>query len=389
MNTALQAFIYADFTTDAALKQRYHDFAVRQVDYALGDNPDKHSFVIGFGVNPPTKPHHRSAHGSWSDAMTVPEESRHVLYGALVGGPGKDDKYTDSRQDYVMNEVATDYNAAFTGALARMYQEYGGSPLANFPAPEAKDTEFAVSAKVNASGPGFTEISARLMNKTAWPARMGANLKIRYFLDLTETFAAGYALSDITVSLNFNQDNSVKSATLKTADAARHLYYVELDFTGAKIYPGGQSQFSKEVQFRMALPAESKAGAWDPTNDPSYAGLAGSSAAMGTDKIPVYEGWTRVAGSEPAGITAIQAVPRGRNSTWRFSGKDLTFTWPKDRLYTLSVRTSDGRIAAWAQKRSATGSERVRLEALPPGVYLVSLQGDGVARAEGKITLLP
>src|SRR5690606_26514592 len=107
------------------------------------------SYVVGFGVNPPTKPHHRTAHGSWADASKVPEESRHILYGALVGGPDKTDKYVDNRDDFVMNEVATDYNAGFTGVLARMYQEFGGTPLANFPEPEKKGAEFEVSAKIN------------------------------------------------------------------------------------------------------------------------------------------------------------------------------------------------------------------------------------------------
>jgi hypothetical protein len=40
-----------------------------------------------------------------------------VLHGALIRGPGKpDDKYVDNRNDYVMSEVATDYNALYTVA---------------------------------------------------------------------------------------------------------------------------------------------------------------------------------------------------------------------------------------------------------------------------------
>ena len=137
-------------------EEAYRDFAARQVNYILGDNPAKRSYVIGFGTNPPTRPHHRTAHGSWADNMTVPVESRHVLYGALVGGPGKDDAYVDDRQDFVMNEVACDYNAGFTGVLARMVQEFGGTPLAAFPPREVRDTEYVVSAKVNATGANFT-----------------------------------------------------------------------------------------------------------------------------------------------------------------------------------------------------------------------------------------
>ncbi|RIV35597.1 hypothetical protein D2L64_21730 [Micromonospora radicis] len=47
--------------------------------------------MIGFGANPPKNPHHRTAHGSWWDSMTVPAETtettettetRHTLNGA-------------------------------------------------------------------------------------------------------------------------------------------------------------------------------------------------------------------------------------------------------------------------------------------------------------------
>lgn len=42
----------------------------------------------------------------------------HILYGAMVGGPGQNDDYTDKRTDYIHNEVACDYNAGFQSAVA-------------------------------------------------------------------------------------------------------------------------------------------------------------------------------------------------------------------------------------------------------------------------------
>jgi endoglucanase len=94
-NTAFVALVYSDAITDTVLKARYHDFAKRQIDYALGDNPRNSSFVVGFGANPPRNPHHRTAHGSWTDQITFPTVSRHILYGALVGGPkSNNDAYT-------------------------------------------------------------------------------------------------------------------------------------------------------------------------------------------------------------------------------------------------------------------------------------------------------
>lgn len=390
MNTSLLAFIYSDWVTDAAKKKRYHDFAASQVDYILGTNPAKRSFMIGFGVNPPTKPHHRTAHGSWADNMKVPVESRHVLYGALVGGPGKDDAYVDDRGDYVMNEVACDYNAAFTGALARMVQEFGGTPLATFPPREVRDTEYVVSAKVNATGANFTEISARLMNRTAWPARMGEALKIQYFVDLSEVFAAGYKLQDLTLTMGYNQDNAAKPPVLKGADAAGKIFFVEIDFTGATIYPGGQSQHSKEVQFRLALPHDAKAGAWDPLNDPSYAGLEPGGEPVVTGKIPVMEKGVKVSGIVPESAPVLgRAFTRGRSLSWNPNRRELAFAWPQGESYRVEVRTPGGRVLTRAEGRAAEGRTGITLPYLRAGLAVVSISGGGSALFQGVISILP
>lgn len=100
--------------------QRSIDCTVKQqLGYILGDT---RSFVVGYGVNPPTQPHHRSSscpspitsECSW-DAFNSKDPNPQTLYGALVGGPGADDSYIDARDDFIKNEVATDYNAGFTG----------------------------------------------------------------------------------------------------------------------------------------------------------------------------------------------------------------------------------------------------------------------------------
>ena len=46
------------------------------------------------------------------------EPNYHVLTGAMVGGPDKNDHYNDDRSNYVQNEVALDYNAGFQSAVA-------------------------------------------------------------------------------------------------------------------------------------------------------------------------------------------------------------------------------------------------------------------------------
>jgi endoglucanase len=299
-NTAFIALVYADSITDATLKARYHDFAKRQIDYALGQNPRNASYVVGFGINPPRNPHHRTAHGSWTDQLTFPVVSRHILYGALVGGPkAPDDAYADDRGDFVMNEVATDYNAGFTGAVARLAQEYGGAPLANFPVPEAVvGNEIFPEASVNASGTNFTEIKLYLNNQSGWPARMGDKLSFRYYF----TLESGVTPSQITINANFNQCTAPSGPTLH----AGSVYYITVNCTGVKIYPGGQSNYRKEVQFRIA-----SSGAWDPTNDWSFTGVGttpGSTPVL-VQRIPVYDNGVRVFGNEPGGSTPDTQPP--------------------------------------------------------------------------------
>ncbi len=299
-NTAFAALIYSDAISDTVLKARYHDFAVGQINYALGSNPRNSSYVVGFGNNPPRNPHHRTAHGSWTDQINFPVQSRHVLYGALVGGPSSaNDQYTDDRSNYVNNEVATDYNAAFTGALARLAQEYGGTPLANFPQPEAVvGNEIFPEASINASGTNFTELKVLLNNQSGWPARMGDRLSFRYYF----TLESGVSPSQITINANYNQCLAPSGPTQHSGS----IYYITINCNGVKIYPGGQSNYRKEVQFRIA-----SSGAWDPTNDWSYTGVAttpGSTPVL-VQRIPVYDNGVRVFGNEPGGGTPDTQPP--------------------------------------------------------------------------------
>ncbi|XP_077990256.1 endoglucanase 4-like [Glandiceps talaboti] len=106
----------------------YREFACNQTNYILGDN-EHHSFVIGYGKDPPCRPHHRASscpdlyeQCTYRNAMLNQGCNPHQLTGAVVGGPKKDDSWSDNRGDYYHNEVACDYNAAFQGAMAGLLQ---------------------------------------------------------------------------------------------------------------------------------------------------------------------------------------------------------------------------------------------------------------------------
>ncbi len=120
--TAFLAFLYSDIVEDITKKLAYREFATKQINYILGDNPLHFSYEIGYGNKFPINPHHRAAHYSTTNNIDVPKNNTYTLNGALVGGPKSPDDYDykDDRRDYVRNEVATDYNAGFTGALAKL-----------------------------------------------------------------------------------------------------------------------------------------------------------------------------------------------------------------------------------------------------------------------------
>jgi hypothetical protein len=292
-NTAFAAFVYSDWLTDPTRKARYHDFAVRQINYALGDNPRNSSYLVGFGTNPPRNPHHRTAHGSWSNNINDPVQSRHILYGALVGGPGSpDDTYTDSRQDFQRNEVATDYNAGFTGALARMLAEFGGAPLANFPQQETPDgPEIFLQAGVNASGTNFTEIKTLVFNHSAWPARSLGNASFRYYFTLDGTTTP----SQLSLSTAFNQCSAPTGPT----QVSGNVYYVQVSCAGQNITPQGQSESRREIQFRIT-----SSGSWDPTNDWSYQDVAKTPGAtpVTVQNMELFAGSTHIYGNPPGPV---------------------------------------------------------------------------------------
>ncbi|HOM02429.1 MAG TPA: glycoside hydrolase family 9 protein [Acetivibrio sp.] len=289
--TAFLACVYSDWeNADKGKAKSYLEFAKSQANYALGSTG--RSFVVGFGENPPKRPHHRTAHGSWADSQMEPPEHRHVLYGALVGGPDNTDNYTDDISNYTCNEVACDYNAGFVGLLAKMYKLYGGSPDPNFSGiEEVTEDEIFVEAGVNASGNNFIEIKAAVNNKSGWPARVCENLSFRYFINLEEIVSAGKTASDLKVSSSYNQG-------AKLSDVKHYkdnIYYVEVDLSGTKIYPGGQSAYKKEVQFRISAP---EGTVFNSENDYSYQGLSAGSAVK-SEYIPVYDAGVLVFGKEP------------------------------------------------------------------------------------------
>ncbi|MBR5420436.1 MAG: glycoside hydrolase family 9 protein [Lachnospiraceae bacterium] len=105
-----------------------------QMDYLLGNNDYRCSFLIGYGNNP-VRIHHRAAN---------PEEgnAKYTLRGALVGGPDKNG-YLDDVHSYQYTEPALDYNACFALACAGLAELYTGTSSDPEPEPQPDPSENA------------------------------------------------------------------------------------------------------------------------------------------------------------------------------------------------------------------------------------------------------
>lgn len=287
--TGFIAAVYSTYDVCPSDKaSQYWDFAESQCNYALGSSG--RSYVVGFGENPPEHPHHRTAQGSYCDNMNEPSSHRHTLYGALVGGPDAAGNYNDTVSDYTANEVACDYNAGFTGLLSMMYSEYHGQTLVDFGAVEPVGQEYSTEASINAQGDGFIEIKTLVYNMTAWPARAATDVELRYFVDLSEIYEAGYDASDVQITTNYTQSGTVDG--LKVWNEEEHIYYLSIVYNDGQLYPGGQSQYRSEMQTRLIGPSN----IWDNSNDFSFQGLENGDGSY----LGLYENGVLIFGSEPA-----------------------------------------------------------------------------------------
>ncbi|KAI8810390.1 family 9 glycoside hydrolase [Cladochytrium replicatum] len=119
-------------------------FGIQQINYILGDCG--RSWVVGFGVNYPKLPYHKSSYNSvidyplrnqsqdvvCDDFQKSRTPNRFILYGAIGGGPNADDSYYDDREAYQYTEVTQDYNAGWTGALAGAISYYMSKDGGNY-----------------------------------------------------------------------------------------------------------------------------------------------------------------------------------------------------------------------------------------------------------------
>ncbi|EXB33531.1 Endoglucanase 17 [Morus notabilis] len=147
-STSFLLLTYAKYLTSAhrvvvcggttVTPKRLRTIAKKQVDYLLGDNPLRMSYMVGYGPRYPQRIHHRGSSlpsvakhpakiqcSAGFNFMKSQSPNPNVLVGAVIGGPDLHDRFPDQRSDYEQSEPATYTNAPLVGALAYLAHSFG------------------------------------------------------------------------------------------------------------------------------------------------------------------------------------------------------------------------------------------------------------------------
>ncbi len=385
------------FALICAVYDKYHNNGVpsewsemgkRQIDYILGDNDityketekqtvlagrngehGKRVFLCGYD---PTysvmNPHHRAASG-----LTMaedPREQKHVLWGALAGGPDNKDAHSDSTNDWRENEVTIDYNAAFVGACAAMYQYYGTDDMAiteNFPPEETISEEdqggsgYWVEAlgldKRNDDGTGAMEISLKVYSGLPKPSK---DITVRYYIDASEVKDP----SIIQALMLYDQASvEIKGASSEISqpqkwDRMDNIYYVEMTWHDCTFANSG-----KKYQFSVGFYGKGYTENnvyyvydWDPTNDWSYQTLKLGEKSdffavedppeVLCENICVYDNGVLVGGIEPDGTVPVvpDKTETSTTTTTTTAPKTTTTTASGSGKYLAGDANEDGDV---------------------------------------------
>lgn len=315
-NTAAQlmALVYDKYNNNGKSGE-FSEWAKGQMEYILGKNPMNRSYVVGYNENSAKYPHHRASSGLTKCEDTA--EQRHVLYGALVGGPDANDKHNDVTADWIYNEVTIDYNAAFVGACAGLYALYGTDDMHVTPDFPPKETNnggseggnnywveaFAVDGPCS-GGAGVTKISMKVMTDSITPR---TDITVRYYFSTKEMtkpeLVESKELYDQAQTEAAPADGVISAPKQYDASFDPNIYYYEVSWDGYTI-----ANSNKKYQCSVGLYYGDQ---WDPSNDWSYQGLPvltdsdmfADGNEVRTDYICVYAGGELVGGIEPNGNT--------------------------------------------------------------------------------------
>jgi len=222
---ALNAKLQASTTIDP--------YVLTSVDYIMGNNSGKQSYITGFGQKSPLYPHHRNYYRSDEGNVAnvkdnVSETYKYRQFGYLVGGV-YDGTYKDDPNNYQNGEGGIDYNCGLVGALA-----YINSMIAPVEKKEVTkiemykqpaNTKYTIGDKINLNN---------------------AQIKVTYsdnsleYLDVTESMVSGFSSEKVAESITITVTYEKKTTTF-TVSVEKQPVRIELSATPKTEYIRGES----------------------------------------------------------------------------------------------------------------------------------------------------
>ncbi len=350
-NTAAQlaALVYDKYNGNGSAT-KYGEWAKGQMEYLLGNNTAGTAYVVGYNENAVKYPHHRAASG-----LTMAEDTReqkHVLYGALVGGPDANDLHKDVTSDWIYNEVTIDYNAAFVGACAGLYDLFGDESMQvtpDFPPPDKSSggeeggnsywVEGIVSNQSQAGKIGCTDLTMYVYTDSVEAKK---DISVRYYFDTKGMDS----LSAIQMRETYDQaqmETEYDGVLTGPKQYKDSIYYIEVTWDGYAI-----ANSNKKYQLQIGAWSTP----WDTSDDwsmqdmlevdsSSYNGYSGE--MQKAPNICVYSNGVLIGGTEPDGTTPVTTTAGDINKDGSVNVADLVIL--QKYLVNIDVKISDTKAA--------------------------------------------
>lgn len=206
----------------------YKTWANSQMEYLFGGNNSGNCYMVGYSNNSVSHPHHRASSGLNTYLKeNDSREHKYILAGALVGGPDQSDNFSDYTDAYKYTEVALDYNAAFVGALAGLYLEYGSGQSVDSVVP---GTESTVNPTTTAPVTTVTTSATTILTTTE--ATTTTTVSTSVVPDPT----SGTKVVDVNKKLDYSSDTEnilqIKISDLLPSGAKAEKFIVKLSASG-------------------------------------------------------------------------------------------------------------------------------------------------------------
>ena len=313
-------------------KEQYYNTAVRTLDYLVGKNPLRMSYVTGFGTKSPQNPHHRI---SQADGIKAP------VPGMLVGGPQNNDNsdksskcsyatsypaisYYDNDCSYTTNEVAINWNAPLAylaGALEALAS--GEIPtFAKIPFYTASSSSYVVSSSsAKASSSSSAEVasssSANVSSSSSAKAVSSSSVASSSSVKSSSSHApSSSSIAPSSSSVKSSSSIAPSSSSVKSSSSSAKSSSSVLSSSSAKAVSSSSANVSSSSSAKSSSSAASSSSVKSSSSHaPSSSSIAPSSSSVKSSsssaKSSSSSGKVFVAMFEAAPKFSVDVVPSG------------------------------------------------------------------------------